>query len=84
MTIYWDRCQVCGRYVTTKQCTLHPEISVCIHCCLSCVERDKCPRPVWEIRLRKPVEAKARLEDKKKLMEELLSKLDTGSSIVKK
>jgi len=79
LTIFWERCSICGRYITTRQCTLHPEVSVCIHCCLSCVERSSCPKPVWEIKIAKPVKPIAKLEDKKKIMEELLSKLDSKS-----
>jgi len=80
MTIYWERCLVCGRYLPTRQCTLHSDISVCIHCCISCIERSSCPRVAWEISVAKPrVEARLKLEDKKKIMEELLSKLDMSS-----
>lgn len=76
MTIFWDQCNICGRYISTRQCTLHPEINVGIHCCLACIERNKCPKPVWIIKITKPVESLTRLEVKKKLMEELISKLD--------
>ncbi len=75
MTIYWERCSVCGRYESTRQCTLHPELMVCIYCCLTCVERNKCPRPAWRFESEKPVAPKTISEEKKKLMEDLLSKL---------
>ncbi|MET1160773.1 MAG: hypothetical protein ABWW65_07425 [Thermoprotei archaeon] len=82
LTIYWERCSVCGRYEPTRQCTMHNELMVCPHCCISCPLRSICPRPVWklEIRVEKPVVAKTGIREdiKKKLMDELFSKLESG------
>ncbi len=47
MTIYWERCSVCGRHLPTKTCWLHPEQQVCVFCCVFCPERSVCPNPVW-------------------------------------
>ncbi len=52
MTIYWERCSICGRHYPTKTCWLHPELSVCPHCCLLCPERGHCPQPAWYPNLR--------------------------------
>ncbi|MEM0379772.1 MAG: hypothetical protein QXX35_01650 [Desulfurococcaceae archaeon] len=77
MTIYWERCNLCSRYIVVRNCTLHSDVNICIYCCTSCLERDRCPKPVWLIGLEKPVTQikKMSLEDKKKLMEDLLSKI---------
>ncbi len=83
MTIYWERCSICGRYHAVKQCTLNPDIMVCPHCCLACPLRSKCPKPVWypEIREKHRVpqakKAGERGEAQKVLMD-LLSKLKEG------
>ncbi len=47
MTIYWERCNLCGRHLPTKTCWLHPELQVCAFCCVFCPERNVCPNPVW-------------------------------------
>ena len=52
MTIYWERCSLCWRHYPTKTCWLHPELSVCPHCCLLCPERGHCPQPAWYPNLR--------------------------------
>ena len=69
---------VCGRYITTRDCTLHSDIPVCIHCCLTCVERDKCPNPVWKItipQLKPMVGDERRKAAVEKIKADLLSKL---------
>jgi len=83
MTIYWERCMVCGRYIITRECTLHSDIAVCIYCCTSCVERSRCPRVVWDIVVEKPKlsEKKLKLEDKKEIMAKLFSKLEAKSGV---
>ncbi|RLG80644.1 MAG: hypothetical protein DRO13_03255 [Thermoprotei archaeon] len=78
MTIYWERCSICGKYESTRQCVMFPDIMTCIHCCVACINRDRCPKPVWivEVKHRKLVVPKRPVEDiKKKVMEELFSKL---------
>ncbi|WP_448578394.1 hypothetical protein [Thermosphaera sp.] len=80
MTIYWERCGVCGRYETVRQCTLFKDVLVDIHCCILCVKRSVCPAPAWKIALpAKPV-ATARtglsVEEKKRLIDELTSLLE--------
>ncbi|OYT41055.1 MAG: hypothetical protein B6U89_00010 [Desulfurococcales archaeon ex4484_58] len=76
MTIYWEQCSLCGRYHSTRQCTLNPDVMVCVYCCISCPVRNKCPKPVWRFEFEKPVTPKPIPDEKKKLMEELLSKLE--------
>ncbi|MMZ65832.1 hypothetical protein D1872_282670 [compost metagenome] len=79
MTIYWERCDFCGRYEPVKQCTLYPDLMVCIHCCLSCPKRKICPKPVWFIEFKIKTISKpgkiAKEADKTKVFQELLSKL---------
>ncbi len=87
MTIYWERCDICGRHHPTKTCWLHPELSICAHCCLMCPERSICPNPAWfpELKLeavklhveRRPTTPAASLsrEEKRRKLEELLKKL---------
>ncbi len=79
MSIYWERCDVCGRHRPTRQCWLHPERSVCPYCCLACPERNQCPRPAWFPSLRGVVPRAAETkEEAKKALEELLRKLEEG------
>jgi hypothetical protein len=81
LTIYWERCDVCGRHRPTRQCWLHPERNVCPYCCLSCPERHLCPRPAWFPHLRKVVAAKPMRrprEEAKRALEDLLKKLEMG------
>ncbi len=84
MTIYWERCGICGRYHVTKQCTMYPDLMVCPHCCLTCIHRSKCPRPVWYPTIRlKPIPQVVRKkssDEAKKVLLDLLSKLDKGVS----
>jgi len=47
VTIYWDRCSVCGRNLVTLQCTMDKDTEVCPHCCTSCYIRDRCSSPAW-------------------------------------
>ncbi len=78
LTIYWERCDICGRYHPLRQCTMDPELMVCVHCCIACPRREKCPNPVWGLAYRRVVLKKAapKIDEKKKLLEELLSKLE--------
>jgi len=70
---------LCGRYLSIKECTLYPDVLVCIHCCLSCVERSSCPKPAWRVELEKPVASKGvSLEERRRVFEDLLSKLEGG------
>ena len=66
MTIYWERCSICGRHYPTKTCWLHPELNVCPHCCLLCPERSICPNPAWfpNLKLEAPVVAGVEAEAK--------------------
>jgi hypothetical protein len=80
MTIYWERCSVCGRYESVRQCTLFKDLLVDIHCCILCVKRSVCPAPAWKITIpAKPV-PQAReglsMEEKKRLIDELTSLLE--------
>jgi len=57
---------------------MDPELMVCVHCCIACPRREKCPNPVWGFAYRRVVVKKAapKIDEKKKLLEELLSKLE--------
>ncbi|MEM0379029.1 MAG: hypothetical protein QXP68_06270 [Thermosphaera sp.] len=81
LTIYWERCSVCGRYETVRQCTLFKDVLVDIHCCILCAKRSVCPAPAWRIALpEKPLATAPRsrlsLEEGRKLIEELTSLLE--------
>ncbi len=79
MSIYWERCDICGRHRPTRQCWLHPERSVCPYCCLACPERGHCPRPAWFPSLRGAVPRRIEpREEAKKALEELLRKLESS------
>ncbi len=78
MTIYWERCSICGRYHAVKQCTLYNDVLVCPHCCLTCPKRNECPKPVWYAEI-KPIVKKAvpRRKEVEKVFMDLLSMLET-------
>jgi len=83
MTMYWERCHICGNYIPTLTCWLHLERQICASCCLLCSERNHCSKPVWfpetkyktfeEVR---KVERKVAEEKIQKVLEELLGKLE--------
>ena len=83
MSIFWERCDVCGRHRPTRQCWLHPERSVCPYCCIACPERPICPKPAWYPQLRV---SEARPErrppprggEARKALEDLLRRLEGG------
>jgi len=77
VSIYWERCDICGKHRPTKQCWLHPERSICPYCCLACPERDICTNPAWFPGLRlRDARTHRRAEDARKALEELLRKLE--------
>ena len=81
MSIYWERCDICGRHRPTKPCWLHPERPVCPYCCLVCPERSVCPNPVWypEVRLfvqRGDIKREEEGEEARRALEELLRRLE--------
>ncbi|WP_048061534.1 hypothetical protein [Hyperthermus butylicus] len=81
MSIYWERCSICGRHRPTRQCWLHPERIICPYCCLACPERSICPRPAWFPTLRHVQPAakpQPKLEEARRALEELLRKLEGG------
>ncbi len=80
MTIFWERCSICGRHRPTRQCWLHPERSVCPYCCIACPERGACPRPAWYPNLRLAERSVGREEggEARKALEELLRRLEGG------
>lgn len=85
MTIYWERCDLCGQYRPVKKCTLMPDISIDIHCCIACPYwMNKCGNPAWKIEL--PTKTSMRLsgrtisiEEKTRLLEELTSILKNNN-----
>jgi len=79
MTIYWERCSICGDHRPTLRCTLDPGLKVCPRCCLACPKRDECPRPAWFPEAHPSTRGEA-VEDREKLLEELLSRLGGRSS----
>lgn len=78
MTIYWERCSVCGKYHVLKQCTLSEELMVCPHCCISCPKRSICHSPVWApiLKITVKAEAKPRKREAEKIILDLLSRLE--------
>jgi len=78
VTIYWERCGVCGGYSPVKQCTLYQDLLVDAKCCISCVKRSVCPRPVWrfEAVLGKGPVKTASPDEKRKLLMELLERFN--------
>ncbi|MET1102171.1 MAG: hypothetical protein ABWW69_06840 [Pyrodictiaceae archaeon] len=83
MTIFWERCSICGRYYPTKTCWLHPERNICPYCCLTCPEWNECPNRVWSPRItvtkKEAIEEKKEMrEEAKAILEELLKKLEEG------
>lgn len=71
MTIYWERCNVCGANRPVLECALNPGLLVDIHCCVSCAKRSSCPRPVWTITVAAPRKEGPGIEERKKILEEL-------------
>lgn len=71
MTIYWERCNLCGANRPVMECTLNPGLLVDIHCCVSCVRRGSCPKPVWAITVPAPKREALRAEERRKMLEEL-------------
>ena len=82
MTIYWERCSICGRHYPTKTCWLHPELNVCPHCCLLCPERSICPNPVWfpNLRLEAVREEQPAPEAREARREERAAAVPTGAA----
>lgn len=79
MSIYWERCDICGKHKPVKQCWLHPERNVCPYCCLACPERSMCPNPVWfpSLRTAERIEKKED-EEARRALEELLRRLEAS------
>jgi len=80
LTIYWERCSVCGDYHVLKQCTLDDDLMVCPYCCIGCPRRNVCHKPVWFPGLRPSVKAEARprRREAEKIILDLLSRLEEG------
>ncbi|MEM3926013.1 MAG: hypothetical protein QXS23_01440 [Desulfurococcaceae archaeon] len=80
MTLYWDRCDICGSYRPTKRCSMYPDISIDIHCCITCTKWfTVCKNPAWSIKIvEKPMEKtkEIRKEERDKLLRELTSMLE--------
>ena len=81
MTIYWERCDFCGKHEPTLRCTLYSDSQVCVQCCISCIRRGTCPVPAWLPHVGVKVEeARAEVEVEeaekvKSVLEELLKRL---------
>lgn len=79
MTIYWDRCDFCGQHRPVKKCSTIPDISIDIHCCISCpLWLDKCKSPAWKISLPQPQTIWRKTlsgEEKERILKELTSLL---------
>lgn len=80
MTIYWERCDFCGQNRPVKRCSIIPDFSVDIHCCVACrMWMDKCSTPAWKVEVSPIARPRARTlssEDKKRLLDELTSMLE--------
>ncbi len=81
MSIYWVRCDICGKYQVTSECTLHPPINVCFICCLLCPERGMCSKPAWIPKITKLVKEKPPRVKKEveAVLQDLLKKLEGKS-----
>ncbi len=83
MTMYWERCDFCGKYNITKTCILTGE-PVCAFCCIAiCNKRDKyCSKPSWKAEVKravaKPKQAVRPSTGKSAVLEDLLKKLSSG------
>ncbi|ADV65484.1 hypothetical protein Desmu_1187 [Desulfurococcus mucosus DSM 2162] len=80
MTIYWERCSVCGYHSPVKQCTLFPDLMVDAKCCLLCPKRGVCPKPAW--RFEGLVErGVVSPDERRKLLVELLERLEEKQGV---
>lgn len=81
MVIYWSRCDICGKYIIVRECTLAPGVSVCPHCCiLFCDNRGGlCRAPTWypEVPQKTKLRRKEEKEKVEKVLMDLLKKLET-------
>lgn len=81
MVIYWSRCEICGKYIVSRECTLIPGVNVCPHCCvLFCENRlTLCRSPIWFPEITRPTRARKGGEKEKveKVLMDLLKKLET-------
>ncbi|MEM1714048.1 MAG: hypothetical protein QXW36_05900, partial [Desulfurococcaceae archaeon] len=72
----------CGQYRPVKKCSLIPEISIDVHCCIACPYwMNKCTVPAWRIETRSPQtppRSSLSSEDKEKLLKELTSLLKSS------
>lgn len=81
LSIYWERCSFCGHYFPTITCTLYEGSKVCMHCCIGCFARSRCPVPAWVSEVEKAkkgveVAGEAKSSEKvREVLEELLKKL---------
>lgn len=82
MTIYWETCSLCFRHDPVKQCGLVSDVMVCIHCCISCIKREVCPRKAWVLETGERVVKKSLKEEVEKFLEEIefLSSKSGGKS----
>jgi len=81
LVIYWSRCDICGKYIIVRECTLASGVSVCPHCCiLFCDNRGGlCRAPAWypEIPQKTKLRGKEEKEKVEKVLMDLLKKLET-------
>ncbi|ALL01086.1 hypothetical protein Pyrde_1038 [Pyrodictium delaneyi] len=81
MSIFWERCSICGRHRPLRQCWIHSDRNICAYCCIACPERKVCPKPVWFPELREPRITRDRSEERveaRKALEELLKRLESS------
>ncbi len=81
MSIYWVRCDICGKYQVVGECTLHPLVNVCFLCCILCPERRMCSKPTWTTKIVKaPEEKKVKVKKEvEAVLQDLLKKLENKS-----
>ncbi|MGC8982622.1 MAG: hypothetical protein ACP5KA_02560 [Desulfurococcaceae archaeon] len=83
MTIYWDRCDLCGLHRPVRRCTLVSDISVDAHCCIACVHwMTSCTNPAWKFEVPRLQQTTRRgaisPSEKQKLLEELVSLIESS------
>lgn len=80
MTIYWERCDICGGHRPTKKCSLIPDMNIDIHCCITCLYwMNKCRSPAWRIEAKitsQPARPSLTRDEKEKLLRELTALLE--------
>ena len=75
MTIYWYKCDICGKYKPVEECTVNDRVKIRV--CASCyiTLSIKCRENVWRLFKKKEGEEEAKKRRMKEI-EDLLSMLE--------